>query len=262
VNFDVGKAVRMSDIIDAADGRGLIIDTTLSSVVGALPGLEDFATAIVKINQSCDGLIINPGQAEHHASLLGGKHRAAPIIRLDWTNAYRDETFCLPATEVKRLMISNAEDAFSLGASAVVASFLMGYGDDFEATNIQDLSFLARECYPLSLPLWIDIRTVGEKVSEINFEESIKLGASFMQELGADGLIIPQCLLATCRYVCEWMQIPVLVRLKQTPTAEQLSEIMHSGAAGAVLPESLFALSDYPQQVNELYFEIHQGRRA
>lgn len=261
VNINIGKAIRLSDFIDSVDGRSLIVDTTITSSLGATPGLEDLTEVIKNTSYNFDGIIINPGQAEHQAEHYGGKERAAPIIRVDWTNAYRDENFCLPASNVKRLMISNSEDAFQLGASSVIASFLLGFEDDFEAENIQDLSRLARACHPISLPIIVDIHPIGPGVSKNNYEESIKLGVSFMQELGADVLIIPDCNRDTCKKIADWLSIPVLLRLNKIPPKEKTRTILKSGIAGIVLSEAVFTDIDFDGKVITLKSMIHERGR-
>ena len=258
MNIDIGKTIRMSDIIDARDGRSLIVDTTMASVIGATEGLEHVSEAIGSVNEFCDAIIVNPGTAEHHAPLLGGKNRATPVIRVDWTNAFRGEDFCLPATDVKRLMVSDGSDALELGASAVIASLLFGFDDDFESTNIRDLSHLARECQTLFLPLFVDIQPIGDRVSEENFEESIKLGCSFMLELGAEALLIPSCSAETLKFICDWMSVPVLVRQDTLPSKDEIEMIFENGAAGIVLSHRIFAQKNLSNEMEKIHWLIHE----
>lgn len=258
MNVDIGKTIRMSDIISAQDHRSLIVDTTMASVLGATKGLENIAEAISLVNESCDAIIVNPGTAEHHAPLLGGKKRAAPIIRVDWTNAFRGEDFPLPATAVKRMMISDAEDALSLGASAAVASFLFGFDDDFESENIRDLSHFARSCQTLFLPFFIDIHPIGERISEENFEESVKLACSFMMELGAEALIIPRCSEETLKFLTDWMKIPILIRLREFIDINELDSLMATNISGVVLTHQIFADAKMSVKLTQFYQNLHK----
>ena len=255
---NIGKSIRISDFIDSKNGRGLLLDTTVTSSMGATAGLENFIDAIGRINETVDGIIVNPGQAEHHADLLGGKNRAAPLIRVDWTNAFREEEFCIPMSNFNRLMISDAEDALNLGASAVVASFFMGFDDESEAHNIESLSLLARECYPLSLPLVVDIRTIGELIGPKNFDESIKLGVSFMQELGADILIIPNCNPTTMAVIGNWISIPAFIRMDEMPSQEKVAEVVNHKLSGIVLSEKLLGDKNGLGKIAELKSIIHK----
>ncbi len=257
MQIDIGKTIRLNDIIDSNDNKALLIDTTVASTLGSTEGMENLAQVLQKINCNCDGIIINVGQAEHNAGLLAGKKRAAPIVRMDWTNAFRDEEFCLPVGNVKRCMISNGEDALTIGASAVIATMFLGFDDEFEAENIKDISHLARECHTISLPVLVDIRPIGPGVNENNYEDSIKLGLSFMLELGADCLIIPECSESILRAVGNWIKVPVLVRFDKIPSGEDMQLLFDCGLAGIVLTEKIFTKKNYENQIVELYKTIH-----
>ncbi len=87
MNINVGKNIRMSDFIDSRDRRSLMLDLTITSSVGAQPGSENISEVPDLGNSIFDAIILNPGQLEHHADRLGGKMRAAPLVRVDWTNA-------------------------------------------------------------------------------------------------------------------------------------------------------------------------------
>jgi DhnA family fructose-bisphosphate aldolase class Ia len=258
VNINVGKNIRMSDFIDSRDKRCLMLDLTDASSVGAGTGVEDISEALRECNTSFDAVILNPGQLEHHAPLIGGKLRAAPLVRIDWTNAYRGKDFCLPASEVTRVAVSDGEDALTLGASGVVATLLLGYGEDLEAENIRSISLLARECYRLSLPLVVDIRPIGDKITPDNYMGSIKLGTSFMMEAGADALILPECDADTCRLIGKWTTIPVMLRLDEIPGDGKANMILAAGITGIVLTQRILELSTIGEQLPSLRQLIHR----
>ena len=257
MSIHIGKDLRLSDFISAQDGRGLLLDTTMTACVGAMPGLEDLSKTLMEVNEIFDGIVVNPGQAEHLAPLLGGKNRAAPLIRVDWTNAYRDEEFCLPVTKVRRVEISNGEDALRLGASAVVATFFLGFDEAFESENIESISPLARECYELSLPVVVDIRPIGGKVSKSNFDGTVKLGVSFMMEAGVDALIIPDCDLENLKLIANWATVPVLVREEGIPRDKKIAELMNVGMKGILLTEKAIGEKDYRKRITEIFQSIH-----
>ncbi|UCE07065.1 MAG: hypothetical protein JSW07_03235, partial [bacterium] len=126
----IGKAIRINDILDS---KSLLLDTSITSCIGATAHLEDLESIVQTCTGLFDGVIINPGQMEHLAQKLSGKNRAAPLVRVDWTNAFRDQDFCLPVSNVKRVEISRADDVMGLGGAAAMATLLMGFGDEFEA---------------------------------------------------------------------------------------------------------------------------------
>jgi DhnA family fructose-bisphosphate aldolase class Ia len=258
VNINVGKNIRMSDFIDSKDDRSLLLDLTVTSSVGAQPGTENISEMLKRVNTIFDGVILNPGQLEHHANIVGGKSRAAPMVRVDWTNAYRDKEFCLPAATVTRVSLSDGEDALTLGASAAVATFLLGFGEDLESENIKSISLLARECYRLSLPLVVDIRPIGGNITADNYQGSIKLGASFMMEAGADALILPECDLDTCKLIGTWATIPIIMRCDDVPTSERAQQMLAMGMTGIVLSEKSIPASGFVGKATALKSLLHQ----
>jgi DhnA family fructose-bisphosphate aldolase class Ia len=249
MQIHTGKAIRIHDILT---DRAIMLDTTIASCLGATPHLENLQQILEASNEVFDGIIVNPGQMEHLAHYLAGKKRVAPLVRVDWTNAYRDQDFCLPVTDVKRVEISSAEDVLRLGGSAAVATLFMGFGDEFEAENIRSISHLIRSAYELSLPVFVDIRPIGAGVSEINFEDTIKLGVSFMMEAGADALIIPNCSLETLKLIGSWSTIPVIVRSDRLLKKEEAGKIFELGMRGILFGEKILEYSDFPQQIRAL----------
>lgn len=245
----IGKAVRMQDILHE---RSLMLDTTIASSIGAVPALEDLKSVLRECRVTFDGVIVNPGPMEHLSSELGGKNAAAPLIRVDWTNAYRDADFCLPVSEVKRVEISRAKDVMSLGGSAAVATFLMGFDDEFEAENVRSLSLLLREGYELSLPVIADIRPIGPKVGDVNFEDAIKLGVSFMLEAGADALIIPRCGIDALKLIAEWSTVPIIIRTEELMKKKAAGEIFGLDVKGLLFNERILEVEDYPKKIGAL----------
>lgn len=245
----IGKAIRLSDILD---GQSLLLDTTIASCTGAVPGLENLHEVLQQANRLFDGIVVNPGQLEHLTSELAGKHRAAALVRVDWTNAYRDQDFCLPVQDVKRVEISSAEDVMHLGGSAAVATLLMGFGDEFEAENIRSISHLLRSGYELSLPVFVDIRPIGPGVSDINFEDTIKLGVSFMMEAGADALVIPHCSTKTLQQIGNWATVPVIVRSERLLKNEEVEAIYGAGIKGVLFSEKILVEKSVIQQIGNL----------
>ncbi len=245
----IGKAIRINDILDS---RSFLLDTTLASCLGATPQLEDLKSVVQTSNGIFDGIIVNPGQMEHLSHELAGKNRAAPMVRVDWTNAYRDQNFCLPVQEVKRVEISSAEDVMLLGGFGAVATLLMGFGDQFEAENIRSISHLLRSAYQLSLPVFVDIRPIGPAVSDINFEDTIKLGVSFMMEAGADALIVPLCSPATLQLIGHWSTVPVIIRTEKTLTQNEVDQLFALNMAGILFSEKTMETANFIQQIDAM----------
>lgn len=245
----IGKAIRINDILAS---KSLLLDTTIASCVGATPQLEDLRSLLQACHKIFDGIIVNPGQMEHLAQELSGKNRAAPLVRVDWTNAYRDKDFCLPVSNVKRVEISRADDVMNLGGSAAVATLFMGLGDEFEAENIRSISHLLRASYELSLPVFVDVRPIGPGINEINFEDTIKLSVSFMMEAGADALIIPLCSDETLKLIGGWSTIPVIVRSDQLLNLSEVENLFSLNLAGVLFNEKILESENYREKIIQL----------
>lgn len=257
MKINIGKTIRLGDLIDPTDHRSLVIDTSITASVGAVSGLENFKETVSKINTICDGIIVNPGQLEHYGELLGGSHRASPIVRLDWTNYYRDRSFCLPAKQIHRILISSVDDALTVGASATVVRYLIGMDDEFEAENVRSISLTAKDAYREALPLIVELCMVGEKVNDKNFDGAVKLGVACMLEVGADGLIIPECSPETTQEIGAWADIPVLLRSSEIPDLTMQNHVFNGGFSGILLRENIFSESGFAKKISNCFNNIH-----
>jgi len=257
LNINVGKTIRLGGLFDPTDHRSLIIDTSKTASVGAVPGLENFEKTVSKINTICDGIIVNPGQLEHHADLLGGARWATPIVRLDWTNYFRDESFCLPAADIHRVMISGVEDALRMGASAAVMRYLMGFDDEFEAENVRSVSQQAKDAYRESLPFIVEICPLGPKVDTHNYNGTVKLGVACMLEAGVDVLILPDCSPELLREIADWSDIPVIIRINNSKNSDEVKQKMATGISGALISEELFDDMEYPETLRQIQKIVH-----
>lgn len=246
---NIGKSIRIDDILTS---KSFLLDTTIASCLGATPQLEDLRSVLQTSNKIFDGIIVNPGQMEHLALELAGKDRAAPLVRVDWTNAYRDQDFCLPVQDVKRVEISSAQDVLLLGGSAAVVTLLMGFGDEFEAENIHSISRLLRDAYELSLPVFVDIRPIGPGVSAFNLEDVIKLGVSFMMEAGVDTLIIPDIRSETLKLIGNWATVPVIVQSDRLLKKDEAASKFEFGMKGILFSEKILEGDHIAQQVRAL----------
>ena len=262
MKVNAGKTIRFGDLSGHSDKHFLWVDTSVASSIGAVKGLENYRDVIGAINSDCDAIVLNPGQLEHNADLLGGSHRASPIVRLDWTNYLRDKDFCLPAQKIQRVMISSVEDALVIGASAVVVRYTMGLDDDFEAENIESISLTAKDAYRESLPIIVELCPVGYKVNDRNFDGTVELGVACMLEAGADALVLPQCKSETVKEIADWSEIPVILYHKDIPDKENIDKELQTGVCGILISENLFGFDDYVallRQFSDLMHSIKQN---
>ncbi len=235
----IGKTLRLAEFWREGQ-RSLLADVSMPGALGPMPGLETPSEVVKTLAPLVEGLIVNPGIAETHAGAFAGKLGAAPLVRLDWTNAQRPRDFVLPPHEVRRVSLGTAEDALQLGACAAVASFLLGYDEDFEAGSVQSISLLSRECDQLSLPLFIDVCPVGPKIDPAKFDGAVQLGVSFMVEGGADALSIPLPGAKALDLLLKFTPVPLFLQVDGAAAlinadAGALKAALEAGCAGLVL---------------------------
>jgi len=244
-----GKEYRLAELRDPTSGRMLLADTSAAASVGAVRGLEDLRKAAEEIREKVTGIILNPGQCERQAGLLGGRGNAVSLVRVDWTNVFRGADFAVPMETPSHIKLASGEDVLEMGGCAAVAFFLLGFDDDFEAQNIVFMTDLLRECARIGVPVVADVRPVGPKITEANFKESAPLAVSFMQEGGADVIAIPYPGDDVFRLIMEFATVPILVR-ETSPQA--IETAIKLGASGVVLPEEIFAITNFADEIDTI----------
>lgn len=193
MSSQMGKAIRLSKILDPKAGPALLLRADRGLALGPVPGLEDMESALRSaISAGVDGLVLSPGQAGRHIDLFRGRDGPGLVVRSDWSNAGRGEAHPLPRKTTTHVTISGARHAAFLGAHAVVCTFYVGYRDDVdEADNFEAVSGLAAECFDYGLPLLVEAIPFGERITEHNRVDSIKMAGRMSLEAGADAVIVP-----------------------------------------------------------------------
>lgn len=249
------KQYRMSEFINPADGRSLVVDTSNGLVLGVRPGLEHFAEAVNPLLPLLDGIVTSPGQARN----LGPRTRqeAALLIRADWTNALRGDDFVLPPETIQYIPLLNPADALDLGANALVMHFILGHEEEIEAQCMQRVVNLALEGLNLGIPLLVDVQPIGPRVVLLN--KAIELGVSYALEGGADGIIVPWPGTQSFKTIQAMSNgLPVWVRSGSLePDSSELAEALQLGAAGFWLDEYIFAVDDPAAILQALKTLVH-----
>ena len=250
------KQYRMSELLNPADGRSLVVDTSNGLVLGVLPGLEHFTEAVSSLLPLLDGIVTSPGQARR----LGTRTRqeAALLIRADWTNALRGDDFVLPPETIQYIPLLNPADALDLGANALVMHFILGHEEEIEARCLQRVVNLALDGLNLGIPLLVDVQPVGPRVVLLN--KAIELGVSYALEGGADGIIVPWPGTQSFKTIQAMTNgLPVWVKSGSLePDTPELAEALGLGAAGFWLDERIiFAVADPEAVLQALKALVH-----
>ena len=189
----MGKEIRLSKIIDPEGSVAVMVKADEGLSVGPVGGLEKIEGGLKRaIDAGVDGLVLGPGQASRMAHLFRGKTAPALLVRSDWSNVGRGEDFPLPWKRMTHVSVAGARHAAFLGAHAIVASFFVGYRDDQdEADNIEVLSRLGAECFEFGLPLLAEAIPTGDRITDKNYVDSVKMAGRMSLEAGADAIAVP-----------------------------------------------------------------------
>ncbi len=236
-----GKEIRLSRVV--GDGPpSLIVSADRGLALGPTPGLVDMRSGLEEmIGVGVDAITLSPGEASRQVDFFKGKRAPSLLVRSDWTNADRDGSFPLPRKETTHVSVSGAEHASYLGACGLVVTFFVGYVDDGdEADNLESVSNQASECSRCGMPLIAEARPFGERISEGNYSDSLKMAARMALEAGSDAVMVPasQELGCTGDIVEASGDAPVLLVLKERAEDDVLVRGLEAGVGGIVLAGS------------------------
>ena len=248
-------AAKMRGVWEIMGGNGsLWIDTTVASSTGAPAGLEDIKAALGRVRGS-DAVVLNPGQAQRFAGHFGGPRRPGLLIRVDWTNVFRGKDHPTPCNEPVYCPIALPDDALILGASAAVATLLLGLDETFEANNVRHVGRLARQASKQNTPIVIDVRPLGPRTSSENLPDTILLGTSMALELGADILVIPYPGKDALGTAVSFVSVPIILdidRVAREEREELMRAVSGTGIRGVILREEIFASHAIEAQIKEI----------
>ena len=251
----IGIEHRLQAFINPSDRRALIIDTSAGLSLGALSGLENFVPSARAILPHANGIVCSPGQITKLTHL--DKQDAGLLVRMDWNNTLRPDSFALPVTTPHRVPILSAQDALDLGASGMVITFLLGYEEALEADCLQSTVQLALEGKALGLPLVVEVQSTGPRVSLP--AKAVELGVSYALEGGADVIVLPHPGTTSLKTISQFCSVPWLVKPAGLDTARAiLPEILDLGGSGLWLDHELFSRDDPAEVARDLMERLHK----
>ncbi|NHW00022.1 MAG: hypothetical protein HA496_10360 [Thaumarchaeota archaeon] len=263
-----GKKLRLKRIF-GGDGRAVVVAADHGLMLGPIRGVVNLRETLTRVIQGGpDAILLTPGQASSLIDLFYGRDAPALLVRADWTNAFRDKTYTLPARVVRDVNTVRVEDASALGASGIVVYLFMGLGDeDEEARNIETVSRFSRECEKQGMPLIVEPLPMGERVTKANYVDLVALSVRIAAELGADALKVPY---TGDPYTFEKIVkatdgIPVLALggysgVTVRDSLEVVEEVMQAGGSGIVYGRNIVQAQDPGEMVRLVKAVVHEGR--
>jgi len=238
-------------------------------MLGVIPGVENLELTLQKIIKGRpDGILLSIGQAKEVNHLFYPREAPALLLRSDWSNWGRDKTYTLTARSIERIGVADSRDAISLGASAVVVYYFIGYGDETkEARHIESLSAFARGCDRMGVPLIIEPVPFGERITGSNYAELVQIAVRVAIEVGADAIKTPYTGdPETFKGVIESAErIPVLIlggaKAKTMRDAmEIVAESLEVGGSGVVFGRQIIQSEDPTLFLTAMRGLVHEGK--
>ncbi len=256
----IGRSLRVSRIF-SKDGRTLIVGLDspfINSLVENLLWTRSVLTSVLKSKP--DAVILAKGQLTGLEDLIGGRGPAV-LLRSDFTNALQAHP-ALPRRKLEHVKLVDAREALTLGVEGVAAYLLVG-DEDEEARSIRIVSKLVSGCRRLGLPLLVESTAIGERVTQANRLDCLKLAVRMAVEAGADLVAAPYVEGEdSMRAVVEVAgQTPVIAVDDPEKPLSELANAISAGCAGLVLRERL-ASSSVEETVAEARLLVHGVKDA
>lgn len=265
-----GVDARMARVFNRrGDGRAVCVAADhgyMSDVTANVVHLRGIAEAIIR--GGVDAVLLSPGQARRLAELFEPEGPAI-IVRADWMNAPRlgnaNVANAVPQRRLMHQKVLTAEQALSLGATAITIYLFLGYDDDTEAEGIDICARFAAECHQVGLPCIMEPLTFGSRVTGANYVDLLTLGARMCVELGADALKIPYTGdVETFAHLCQVSSVPVLVlggarSDNERDALELFSEGLQAGCCGCLMGRNVTKSPNPEQLIRQLSQIAHDG---
>lgn len=256
-----GKALRFSEFINPEDDKAVILAADRGLMLGPIKFLVDVEkTMEIAVKCKVDAVVLSPGQVGRMIRHFKGKKAPALLVRVDWTNAYRRDSFVLPAGKTKRVTIIDADDAVALGASAVISFFCVGHEEE-EARSMESVAKLARSCDRLGLPLIVESIPIDERVTATNLVDCVDLAMRMAVEAGADAIAAPYTGdPKSFKRIVKSAKVPFFVLDTDVSPVQDLKavvEALKAGAAGVIASNTVFQSTNPTKTLETLVKTIH-----
>lgn len=234
----IGKGLRLSRVF-SNDGKTLIISLDYISASGRVENSLETRSLLERVLKSSpDAVILSKGLVAKLGSLVGGKGPSV-ILRSDFTNVVGSYS-TLPRKKIEHVKLADPAEALKLGVEGVAAYLLVG-DEDEEASSIRIVSKLVSGCRRLGLPLLVESIAIGERVTQANRLDCLKLAVRMAVEAGADVVATPYVSDEnSMRSIVEAAgRTPVIVIDDPEAPLSELRKALSAGCLGLLLRERL-----------------------
>lgn len=261
----IGKARRLSRLINPADERSLSLAFDHGLQLGRVPGMANPAAMIAAaVEYEFDGMILTPGLVERYGDLLIGRHAPVTIMRVDQTTMWRvGSPLGYPAGYTRRIL--SVEDAIALGADAVITYLFAAHQEpELESRSLEIAADVAESCRRYGIVHVIEpMAARGGLAADPADPEAIALPVRIAAELGAD--VIKADWSGDSKSfakIVETALTPVVVaggpcEGDDKSTLAFASEVLKSGATGLLFGRQIFQAKDPKELMQALKRVVH-----
>lgn len=241
--------------MDPADGRSFIVAADHAFLMGPSPGtynLEETLSEVVRGKP--DGILLSKGRARLLSHLFEGSEAPALIIRADWFSGPRFFSPCLPLYQMDNYVACSAEEAFVLGAEAIMVYFLAGFTPGYERRCYAMVAAAVRQSESLGLPLIAEPLPGNPTATDAEKNSALVEAARNLENLGASALKVPYIDDVGLEQLVDALNIPVWVlggarEEKEAAIYEKASAYLSLGARGIVFGRNVIQADD-PAEVS------------
>jgi len=264
---DSGKLLRLHRILDVDTRKGVIVAFDHGLMLGPIPGLSPPGERLkMFLEGGADAVLFSPGMLRASAHLMSGR-RTGIIVRLDWTNMWRDPKL-LGFEEGRSCAIGSVEDAVRWGADAVLTYLFIGSTDAAsEAEEVRRNAEVNRACERFGLVHIVESMARGSRVERTNSKELVALHTRMAGELGADLLktdFLDQE--SDTAEVVATSLVPVLLaggpKMTESSALGVVERSVRAGAAGIVFGRNVFQAADPVAFLREARRAVHGPQRT
>jgi len=258
--------LRLYRILDVDTRKAVIVAFDHGLMLGPIPGLDPPRERLGMFLQGgADAVLLSPGMLRASRDLLAGR-RAGIIVRLDWTNMWRDPKL-LGFAEGRSCPIGSVEDAVRWGADAVLTYMFIGSADAAsEAEEVRRTAEVNRACERFGMVHIIESMARGSRVERPNAKEFVALHTRMAGELGADLLktdFLDQE--SDTAEVVSTSLVPILLaggpKITESSALGVIERSVRAGAAGIVFGRNVFQASDPVVFLREARRAVHGPKR-
>src|SRR4051812_7326235 len=88
---NAGKVIRLGRVLNPKTQRAAVVAFDHGVHLGVIPGTQDPGKMLEALAEAgADAFLVSPGTARRFSSVFAGRGAPGLVVRLDWTNRWRD----------------------------------------------------------------------------------------------------------------------------------------------------------------------------